>query len=190
MSEALLIENSTSPQDEPTIGELEAPIKDWFLVHTKPRSEKLAETHLQQFGLEIFCPLLKQEKIIRRKRRSVISPLFPGYLFAKFDPFRQYRAVHYATGVRRVVTFGTTIARVEESMIEAMKARLFEGCVKMSKCSSFTPGQKVRIQDGPLQGLEAIFEREMSDRQRVTLLLQSVAYQARVVVHVDQVANL
>jgi len=60
----------------------------------------------------------------------------------------------------------------------------------VSECSSFTPGQKVRIQDGPLQGLEAIFEREMSDRQRVVLLLQSVAYQARVVVHVDQIANL
>ncbi len=89
MSEALLIENSTSPQDEPTIGELAASIKGWFLVHTKPHSEKLAETHLQQLGVEIFCPLIKQEKIIRRKRRSVISPLFPGYLFAKFDPFRE-----------------------------------------------------------------------------------------------------
>ena len=190
MSEALLTENSTSPQDVLLFGECEASIKNWFLVHTKPHSEKLAETHLQQFGVEIFCPLLKQEKIIRRKRQSVISPLFPGYLFAKFDPFRQYRAVHYATGVRRVVTFGTTIARVEESMIEAMKERLFEGCVKVSKCSSFTPGQKVRIQDGPLQGLEAIFEREMSDRQRVALLLQSVSYHARVVVRVDQVAHL
>ena len=71
MSEALLIENSTSPQDEPTIGELEASSKGWFLVHTKPHSEKLAETHLQQLGVEIFCPLIKQEKIIRRKRRSV-----------------------------------------------------------------------------------------------------------------------
>ncbi len=140
--------------------------------------------------MEIFCPLLKQEKIIRRKRRSVISPLFPGYLFAKFDPFRQYRAVHYATGVRKVVSFGTTIARVEESLIEAIKERLFEGGIKVSKCSSFMPGQKVRIQVGPLLGMEAIFERELSVRQRVALLLQSVAYQARVVVHVDQVANL
>ncbi len=48
----------------------------------------------------------------------------------------------------------------------------------------------MRIQDGPLQGLEAIFEREMGDRQRVALLLQSVSYQARVVVRVDQVVNL
>ena len=89
MGEALSIENSTSPQDGPPFGEWEASIKDQFLVHTKPHSERLAETHLQQFGVEIFCPLLKQENIIRRRRRSVISPLFPGYLFAKFDPFRE-----------------------------------------------------------------------------------------------------
>ena len=162
----------------------------WYLVHVKPRAEKMSTVHLDQLGLESFCPQLKQEKIIRRVRREVVVPLFPGYVFVKFDPTFHYRAVQFSTGVRKIVSFGDTLARVDSSIIDAIRARITQGCIQVSKCSSFQPGQKVRIHDGPLQGLEAVFECEMSDRQRVTLLLQTVAYQARVVVPVDQIANL
>lgn len=162
----------------------------WFLVQVKPRAEKVSALHLEQLGLTSFCPYLKREKIIRRARREVVTPLFPGYVFVKFDPQFHYRAVHFSTGVRRVVSFGDTLARVDSSIIEAIRARITQGFIHVSKSSSFQPGQKVRIQDGPLQGLEAVFECEMSDRQRVTLLLKTVAYQARVVVPVDQIANL
>lgn len=162
----------------------------WFLVHVKPRAEKVSAIHFDQLGLEAFCPQLKQEKIIRRVRRQVVVPLFPGYVFVKFDPMFQYRAVQYAIGVRRVVTFGDTFARVDSSIIEAMRARITQECVQVSNSSSFQPGQKVRIHEGPLQGLEAVFESEMSDRRRVTLLLETVAYQARVVVPVNQIVNL
>ncbi len=162
----------------------------WYLVHVKTRAEKMASVHLDRLGLETFCPQLKQEKLIRRIRREVVVPFFPGYVFVRFDPMFQFRAVQYATGVRRIVTFGDTLARVDSSIIETMRERMTKGCVHVSNSSSFQPGQKVRIHDGPLQGFEAVFESEMSDRQRVTLLLQTVAYQARVVVPVSQIANL
>ena len=101
-----------------------------------------------------------------------------------------YRAVQFSIGVRKVVSFGNTLAWVDSSIIEEIRARIIQGCVHVSNCSSFQPGQKVRIHDGPLKGLEAVFECEMSDRRRVTLLLETVAYQARVVIPVHQIANL
>ena len=174
---------------EPISFSPESPLS-WFLVHVKPRAEKVSSIHLDQLGLEVFCPQLKQEKIIRRVRREVVGPLFPGYVFVKFDLRSHYRAVQYATGVRRVVSFGDTFARVDSSIIDTMRARLTQGCIHVSNCSSFQPGQKVRIHDGPLKGFEAVFECEMSDRRRVSLLLERVAYQARVVVPVDQIASL
>jgi len=163
---------------------------DWYLVHTKTHSEKTAEMNLQQLGVEVFCPLLQQEKIIRRKRQHVVAPLFPGYLFAKFDPNHQYRAVHYATGISKVVMFGATPAKVEEELIEALKAKMLNGIMRVAMQSAFKPGQKVRIQDGPFRGLEAVFECEMSDHQRVALLLQAVGYQARVVLRTEQVSSI
>lgn len=162
----------------------------WFLVHVKSRAEKAAGVHLERLGVEYFCPQFKQKKIIRRVRREVVVPFFPGYVFVKFDPLLQFRAVQYATGVRRIVTFGDALARVDSSIVETLRERMTMGCVHVSNSSSFQPGQKVRIHEGPLQGFEAVFESEMSDRQRVTLLLKTVAYQARVIVPVTQIATL
>jgi len=56
--------------------------------------------------------------------------------------------------------------------------------------STFRPGQVVRIQEGPLHGLEAIFEREMPGYQRAVLLLRALSYQARVVVDMAHIVNL
>jgi len=59
----------------------------------------------------------------------------------------------------------------------------------MPTCT-FRPGQAVRIQEGPLHGLEAIFEREMPSYQRAVLLLRALSYQARVVVDIADIVNL
>ena len=69
-----------------------------------------------------------------------------------------------------------------------MKTRLCNGYVSQAP-RLLAPGQVVKIQDGPLSGFEAVFEREMPDRQRVVLLLRALAYQARVVVPFEQVVN-
>ena len=65
----------------------------WYAVSTKPHQEKQAELHINQCGIECFLPLLKESKIIRRTRKTVIESLFPGYLFAQFELERHYRAV-------------------------------------------------------------------------------------------------
>ena len=160
----------------------------WYAVSTKPLQEKLAAQNMRRLGVETFLPQLKRNKSVLGKRRTVIGPLFPGYLFARFDMDTHYRAVNYTRGVRKVVTFGSVPAKVDDEMIESVKEKLVDGCLNMQP-PSFTPGQSVLIQEGPLQGLEAIFEREMDDQQRVVLLLKALSYQARVVVELEHVAK-
>lgn len=161
---------------------------NWYAVSTKPRQEDLAELNLQRLGVETFCPQLKQTKLIRRKRQTVTGPLFPGYLFTRFNLDTHYRAVNYARGVRKLVAFGPVPVVVDDEIIEAIRSRLDDGYMTVP-VSSFTPGQVVRIHEGPFEGFEAVFEREMSDHQRVVLLLQALSYQARVVVDIENVAQ-
>lgn len=161
----------------------------WYAVSTKPHQEHQAELNLRRLGIETFCPLLKHRKVIRRKSQIVVGPLFPGYLFTRLNLDDQYRAVTYARGVRKLVAFGSSPAVVDEELIEAIKSRVGDGYATVST-HSFTPGQVVRIREGPLCGLEAIFEREMSAHQRAVLLLRALCYQARVVVPLEQVANI
>src|SRR3972149_8465934 len=160
----------------------------WYAVNTKPRQENIAQWNLKRLGVEAFCPQLKQNKVIRRKRQVVVGPLFPGYLFVRFNVDTHYRAVNYAQGVRKLVAFGPVPVVVEDEIIESIKSRLDDGCMTVP-VSSLTPGQIVRIHEGPFEGFEAVFEREMSDHQRVVLLLRTLSYQARVVVDREHIAQ-
>ena len=160
---------------------------EWYLVQSKPHREKMAAMNLQRLGVEAFCPQLRRAKTAYNRNRVLVSPLFPGYVFCKFDVLTHRRAVTYATGVSRLVTFGTEPALVEETIIESIKSRMQDDFVTLAPVS-FTAGQRLRITDGPLIGLEAVFESELSGSQRVALLLQSVTYQARVIIDRDQLA--
>jgi transcriptional antiterminator RfaH len=160
----------------------------WYAVHAKSNHERQAELSLQQLGVETFYPRMKQRRVIRRREQMVIGSLFPGYLFARLDMTVHYRAAKYAGGVRNLVAFGSIPAIVDDEIIEGMRARLQDGYLTVP-APSFMPGEIIRIHAGPLQGLEAVFEREMSDHQRVVLLLRTLTYQARVVLPVEQVVN-
>jgi len=160
----------------------------WYAINTKPHQEKLAELHLSRLEVETFLPRLKRLKMVRRIRTTVIEPLFPGYVFARCDMRERYRAVAYAKGVRKIVQFGASPAEVDESLIASIKDRLEDGCVVV-RPQRLTPGQTVRIHEGPFCGIDAIFERELSDKQRAVLLLRTIAFQARIVVPLEFVAN-
>jgi transcriptional antiterminator RfaH len=159
----------------------------WYVVSTKPHQEKQAELHIKQWGIECFLPLLKVNKIIRRVHKTVIEPLFPGYLFARFDLNRHYRVVSYATGVRKIVEFGSGPIELDPKMIDAIKERLNHGYVTVAPVRP-VKGQVVQIKGGPLAGIEAVFVREMTDRNRVLLLLNTLGFHAKVTLNIDEVS--
>jgi transcriptional antiterminator RfaH len=160
----------------------------WHAINTKCHSEQIAELKLKQLGIETFTPQIKQRKRIRRKDQTVVGPLFPSYLFARFDLMKHYRAVTYATGVKNIVSFGALPAIVDDQIVESLRSKLVDGYIVLSP-PSFRHGQLVRIQEGPLQGFEALFDHEMTGQQRAVLLLRTIAYQGRVVVPMGQVVN-
>src|SRR5688572_10077367 len=113
---------------------------NWYAVNTKAHQEHQAEANLLRLGLETFCPQLKQSRVVRRVRKTVIIPLFQGYLFAKFHIGTHFRGVTYARGVRKIVAFGSTPATVDEELIQAIRNRLLDGYVAVPD-QVLKPGQ-------------------------------------------------
>lgn len=162
--------------------------REWYVVRTKPHQERAVESNLTQIGMEILCPRIREHKIVRRKMQFVIAPLFPGYLFARFC-LSQSRMVMYASGVRNLVSFGTIPATVSSEIIDGIRGRLQDGFVDL-KTPSFSRGDAVYIQEGPLRGLEAVFEKEMVGPQRAMLLMRTLACQVRVILDLKSIVNL
>jgi len=161
----------------------------WYAIHTKPRGELLAQTSFEREALETFYPKLKRRRTIRRVRRWVTGPLFPCYIFARFDPEKFLRLVKYANGVTNIVSFGGKPAIVDDGLIEVIRGHAEDNVIIVAP-SQFKPGDRVEIQTGPMQGLQGIFEKEMSDRDRVVILLDALAKGARVQLTRDQLEKV
>ena len=161
----------------------------WYALHTKPRQESLAQSSLQREGLETFFPKLRRRKTIRRVRKWVTGPLFPGYIFARFDVVESGRLAKYANGITNIVSFGGKPAIVEESLLTAIQSHAEDNVVTVQPIQ-FRPGDVVEIQTGPLRGLQGVFERDMSDQDRVIILLDALAKGARVQVSREQLERI
>lgn len=155
----------------------------WFCVHTKPRQEAQVSHYLREnLGLEIYLPRLREHRTIRRVRRVVTKPLFPRYLFCRFDAGLQYRAVRHAPDVLDVVRFGQQPAPVSDAIIEEL--RTWAGTERdiITIDDGFNVGDVVTIKAGPMRGLQAVISQARSDRDRVAILLSTLEYQAQVLI--------
>jgi transcriptional antiterminator RfaH len=163
-------------------------MRQWYCVRTKPKKESAAELWFRgQLDLEVYYPRLRRRKTIRRAQRWVVGPLFPRYLFCRFDLSEHYRTVRYAREVIGIVSFGDRPAVVEPAVIDQLKEWAGEAVDVMTLHPNPKPGDTVEITDGAFCGLKAVVERDMSDQQRVTLLLTALASRARVVISRDQI---
>jgi transcriptional antiterminator RfaH len=152
----------------------------WYAVYTKPKREDAVAGSLENAGIEVFNPRLKQKKYVQGAYRNKISPLFPCYVFVKFEPETTAHMIKYTRGVRRIVG-GDMPWPVSDEIIDAIRDKEEDGIVILIP-PQLKYGDGVAINDGPLSGLKGIFEKELNGQERVVLLLGAIEYQARVVV--------
>lgn len=153
----------------------------WYVIHTKSSQEDMVAFNLSRLGLETLNPKLKQEKLVWGCLKTIVKPLFAGYVFAKFNASRYLHTIQYTRGVRQVLRFGMTLFPVEEEIIQNIQSRLNkEGCVELKK-ETLIVGSSVLINEGVLSGLNGVFDRETSDRKRVVILLDVMGVRAQVV---------
>lgn len=151
----------------------------WYLVRTKPKHDARADTNLRCWGVETLAPKVRKIKGIRTTGQvvDVVGPLFPNYIFARFDAAELLTKVRLTRGVHSVVGFGECATAVDESVIALVRSRVDDdGFVRLSEP---VPGDKVRIVFGPLASMEGIFERN-SAQERVVILLANVLSGVRV----------
>ena len=145
----------------------------WYLIHTKPSREALAQDNLERQGFEVYYPRLKQWVQWRKQPTERVTALFPRYLFLHLDEGRQsLRPVHSTIGVATVVRFGFKYTVVPEPVIRELQQRANPdtGLHQLTSASMLARGAKVRFSAGAFDGLEGIFQRP-AGADRVVVLL-------------------
>lgn len=155
----------------------------WYVVSTKPKKEFQVESLFSQAGFTVYNPKYKQD--------SVIKPFFPGYLFLKFNFPSQYRKVIYTRGVRRIVGNKDGPIPIEPEVINCLKAREKNGLIELMKYGEDPcPGDEIMVMEGPLKGLRGVFCQELSDRERVLILLNYISYQASLIIQKSKIKKI
>jgi transcription termination/antitermination protein NusG len=150
--------------------------KCWFAIQVRPQREFFAAHILANKGLEQFLPSYKVKRKWSDRQKEIELPLFPGYIFCRFDS-KICAPILTTSGVIRIVGINSPIPDDEIKAIQAVSNR-----VPALPCSYLTIGTKVQVIAGPLAGVQGIL---VSYRNRHRLVLSVTLLQSSIWVEVD-----
>ena len=152
-------------------------MQPWFAVRTSPRWEVRANSELLLRGFETYLPLYKSKHKWSDRTKFVEQPLFPGYLFGRFQLADRIRVLQ-APGVKQILGIGETPQPISESEVNNLKL-LVTAKTLIVPWPYLHVGQRVRIDHGPLAGVEGFVVRAEEGALRIVvsvdLLQRSVA---------------
>jgi len=152
----------------------------WFAVWTQSHCEQLVCDQLSAKGFETFLPTIREWSRRAGVRRLIPVPMFAGYLFLRHAiEKRSYVDIISTRGVVRILgERWDRLAPVEDAEIEAIQ-RLRESELALMPYPYLREGQRVRLVEGPLTGVEGFLVRQKAARGllvlSVNLLNRSVA---------------
>lgn len=132
--------------------------ENWYAVTVRHQHERAALTALEHRRVSGLLPLYTVRSRWSDRVQTIQLPLFAGYVFCRFDP-RRRAEVLTTPGVRSIVGFGGSAQPIAASEIEAIE-RLAASKLPVGPWPYLRPGGRVRIERGPLRGLEGTLLRE------------------------------
>jgi len=151
----------------------------WFALRVRAQHERVAATLLQYKGYEVFLPLYKSMRSWSDRSKEVHRPLFPGYVFWKCDSNNAGPLVLSTPGVLGIVRAGRTPLPVDSEEVKSLQS-IDIHALAAQPWPYIRAGDRVRIEYGPLAGLEGVLVRADNAARillSVTLLRRSVAIQ-------------
>jgi len=149
---------------------------NWYALSVKNQHERVLERVLAQKGFESFAPVATMRRNWSDRVVEASRAVFPGYVFCRFAlPDRI--AILNTPGVSRIVSFGGQPAPIPESELEAIRTAAASK-LAFRPWPKLKVGDPVRIERGPLRGMEGTLIRERDTFQfviGVTLLQRFIA---------------
>lgn len=148
----------------------------WHIVHCVGRSDEAIIDWLdEKFKFKTYYPSVREMRPVARKHlsrkqrscgltimRPTVVPMFPRYVFVKFDMgTNDWRDVFRFAGATGMVCHGDLPVFVPDTLIDSIKSREVDGAVpgKTSARVVFAIGQHVTVIDGPFASFPGIVEK-------------------------------
>jgi transcription antitermination factor NusG len=146
----------------------------WYACHTRARSEKRVAATLLERDVPVFLPTVALARRWADRTLTVAFPLFPGYVFARFEPTQLYSVIS-VPGLATVVRFGRRPIPVRAEEIENIRrvAASYSVIGRRPAPQPFVKGETVRVADGPFKGVLGTVV-EVRGRRRLLAGIQTI----------------
>jgi transcriptional antiterminator RfaH len=146
----------------------------YVVVVTKPNHEGIAALNLQRQGFTYYYPRFLHKK---PNVTPTIRPLFPRYIFVHIEQL--WRSLSGTRGVSYLLMGEGGPQTVSDTIVDAIKSREDKnGLYQLTAPPRFQPGEHVKTEAGPFQGLPLIYEG-MVGHERVSVLTEILGRMVR-----------
>lgn len=128
----------------------------WFALRVRSNYERVAAIHLRDRGFDEFAPTYKTERQWSDRKKLIDAFLFPGYVFCRLNPENRLPVLSIP-GAIKILGFGQGPTPIPENEIESVRKMVGSGLL-VGPWPFLSVGQSVRIERGPLAGVEGVLK--------------------------------
>jgi transcription antitermination factor NusG len=154
--------------------------REWFAVQAWACREQTCAGHLRARACDVFLPCYSAHRQWSDRRKNVVLPLFPGYLFCRVGADVHAKIIT-TPGVIRIVGDEHGPLSVPEQEIAAIQ-RMVDAHLTIEPWPFLHVGQRVRIEVGPLRDMEGVI---LAAKKRHRLVVSVTLLQRSVAVELD-----
>ena len=156
---------------------------NWYAIYTRHHHENTVAESLSNNGMEVFLPQYGATHQWKDRTKHLLMPLFPCYLFLHGALERRGKVLS-TPGVHFIVGVAGQPAAIPESEIEAIRKAVTSN-LRVEPCPFLQCGDRVRVQAGPMTGIEGILVRKKASFR---LILSTELLQKSIAVEVDAIS--
>ena len=184
MGEACLVESTTIEALPALFGSpvIEPRPFAWYALKVRTGGEYSAATALQNRGFDPYNPTYKERRRYSDRMKVVEKSLFPGYIFSEFDILKKLSIIS-SPGVEYIVGVGGTPAPIPEMEMSNIRRIVAAGALASGP---LVRGQRVRVTQGSLKGVEGILVRD-ARRARLVVSIDLLNQSAWLYIDEDQI---
>ena len=149
----------------------------WYVLYVKHRHEKKVELRLKDHNLEVFLPMVRSIRKWSDRKKKILRPLFPCYVFISIYTKTDFAKALSVEGVFNYVRFGKDYAKVRAKEISQIKQLLNLEAISEIDCARRSPikGEKMKINYGPLNGLDCEVIK-MNNQHKILVKIDSIRH--------------
>jgi len=153
--------------------------KEWFILQFKSNSHHLAVKNLNRQGFETFLPLHETTSRRLSRFKNTSKPLFPGYMFIKFDRAEsEWHKINSTYGVSRLITFNSILKSIPTIFVDNLMKR-YDLSGKLLPIQKLKKGDQVTVLRGPFANFIASVEKYEAD-QRIWILMDLMGRKTKI----------